>query len=126
MRLLFLTLCAAAPLALAQSNAEIVYWPAGHLKEYSSTLKTREKSSKSMTASEIISDLGNYRFEILRRDTSGTGELHQNWADVFIVQGGEAIIAYGGKIEEAHDGDFGRSVSPRTQGTRRQTGRPVP
>ena len=42
-----------------------------------------------MSASEILSDLGNHKFEILRRDGSGAGELHQNWTDVFIVQSGE-------------------------------------
>jgi hypothetical protein len=28
--------------------------------------------------------LGNHKFEILRRDGSGMGELHQNWTDVRI------------------------------------------
>lgn len=36
-----------------------------------------------------------HNFEILRRDGSGAGELHQNWTAVFVVQGGEATILYG-------------------------------
>ena len=98
--LLLLPLCTATH-ALAQSQSEIVYWPASTLSDYSATLKGRQTTQKTMSASEILSDLGNHKFEILRRDGSGAGELHQNWTDIFIVQGGEATILYGGSIEEA-------------------------
>ena len=106
--------------ALAQSNDEIVYWPAAKLKGYSSTLKTTQNTKKTTTASEILSDLGNHKFEILRRDASGAGELHQNWTDVFIVQGGEATIVYGGKIEEARDTGNGEIRGPKVVGGKSQ------
>ena len=61
-----------------------------------------------MSASEILSDLGNHKFEILRRDGSGAGELHQNWTDIFIVQSGEGTILYGGSIEDAKDTGMAR------------------
>jgi uncharacterized RmlC-like cupin family protein len=116
---LLLLLCMVMP-ALAQSNDGIVYWPAVKLKGYSSTLKATQNTKKSTTASEILSDLGNYKFEILRRDASGTGELHQNWTDVFIVQGGEATIAYGGKIEESRDTGNGEFRGPKMVGGKSQ------
>jgi len=118
-RLLLLLPCTAM-LALAQSNSEIVYWPAARLKGYSSTLKATQNSKKSMTASEILSDLGNHKFEILRRDASGAGELHQNWTDVFVVQGGEATIVYGGVIEEARDTGNGEIRGPKVVGGKSQ------
>jgi hypothetical protein len=90
---IFLILCASVSVS-AQSNPEIVYWPASTVSAFSATLKGRQTAKQTMSASEILSDLGNHKFEILRRDGSGTGELHQNWTDVFIVQGGEATILY--------------------------------
>lgn len=106
--------------APAQSNDEIIYWPAVKLKGYSSTLKAAQNTKKTMTASEILSDLGNHKFEILRRDASGAGELHQNWTDVFVVQGGEATIVYGGKIEESRDTGNGEIRGPQVVGGKSQ------
>lgn len=105
---------------LAQSSPEIVYWPASALSAYSATLKGRQTAKQTMSASEILSDLGNHKFEILRRDGSGTGELHQSWTDVFIVQGGEATILYGGTIEEARDTGNGEIRGPRHVGGKSQ------
>ena len=117
--LLLSVLCATTP-ALAQSNADIVYWPASKLSDYSATLKGRQTEKKTTSASEILSDLGNHKFEILRRDGSGAGELHQNWTDVFVVQGGEATILYGGSIEDARDTGNGEIRGPRHVGGKSQ------
>ena len=117
--LLGLTLVAATP-AVAQSNPDILYWPASTLGEYSATLKGRQTAKQTMSASEILSDLGNHKFEILRRDGSGAGELHQNWTDVFVVQGGEATILYGGSIEDAKDTGNGEIRGPRHVGGKSQ------
>src|SRR5215469_1992225 len=116
----FLLLPLAAIFAVAQTSPEIVYWPAAKIKEYSSTLKNAQISKKSTTASEILSDLGNCKFEILRRDGSGTGELHQNWTDVFVVQGGEATILYGGAIEDPKDTGNGEIRGPKVIGGKSQ------
>jgi len=116
--LLFATLCAVP--AWAQPNSEIVYWPASKLSGYSSTLKDRQTAKQTMSASEILSDLGNHKFEILRRDGSGAGELHQNWTDIFVVQGGEATILYGGSIEDAKDTGNGEIRGPRHVGGKSQ------
>lgn len=104
----------------AQTRSEVVYWPASTLGGYSATLKGRQIEKKTTSASEILSDLGNHKFEILRRDGSGAGELHQNWTDVFIVQGGEATILYGGSIEEAKDTGNGEIRGPRHVGGKSQ------
>ena len=116
--LLFMTLCVAP--SSAQSKSEVVYWPASTLKGYSATLKSRQTEKQTQSASEILSDLGNHKFEILRRDGSGAGELHQNWTDIFIVQGGEATILYGGSIEDAKDTGNGEVRGPRHSGGKSQ------
>jgi mannose-6-phosphate isomerase-like protein (cupin superfamily) len=116
--ILLVTLCATP--ALAQSKSEVIYWPAATLGGYSATLKGRQTEKKTTSASEILSDLGNHKFEILRRDGSGTGELHQNWTDIFIVQRGEATILYGGSVEEPKDTGNGEIRGPRHVGGKSQ------
>jgi len=113
-----LTFCATQ--ISAQSKSEIVYWPAATLSGFSATLKDRQTTKQTMSASEILSDLGNHKFEILRRDGSGAGELHQNWTDIFVVQGGEATILYGGSIENAKDTGNGEVRGPRHVGGKSQ------
>ena len=116
--LLVVALCATP--AWAQSNSEVIYWPASKLSGYSPTLKDQQTAKKTTSASQILSDLGNHKFEILRRDASGAGELHQNWTDVFVVQGGEATILYGGTIEDAKDTGNGEIRGPRHLGGKSQ------
>jgi uncharacterized RmlC-like cupin family protein len=117
--LLLVALGAARP-ALAQSPPDIVYFPASKLSGYSGTLKERQTAKQTTSASEILSDLGTHKFEILRRDGSGAGELHQNWTDVFVVQGGEATILYGGTIENAKDTGNGEIRGPKHVGGKSQ------
>ena len=112
-------LCCVMP-AWAQSSAEIVYWPAAKLSGYWATLKDQQTAKQTTSASQILSDLGNHKFEILRRDASGAGELHQNWTDVFVVQGGEATILYGGTIEDAKDTGNGEIRGPKHMGGKSQ------
>jgi len=116
---LFFLLCVAQP-ALAQSTSGVVYWPASVLSGYSPTLKGRQTANKTTSASEILSDLGNHKFEILRRDGSGGGEQHNNWTDVFIVQAGEATIVYGGSIQDAKDTGNGEIRGPKHLGGKSQ------
>lgn len=121
MKLLFILLLTICVLPLsAQSKSEIIYWPASTLSGYSPTLKGRQGEKQTLSASEILSDLGNHKFEILRRDGSGAGELHQNWTDIFIVQSGEATILYGGTIEGAKDTGNGEVRGPRHIGGKSQ------
>ena len=118
--LLLLMMLFAAAAASAQTSSDIVYWPAGTIANYSQTLKNRQVAKQTASASEILSDLGNHKFEILRRDGSGAGELHENWTDIFIVQDGEATILYGGTIENAKDTGNGEVRGPRHVGGKSQ------
>ena len=115
-----LLVTAFATTASAQTKSEVIYWPAATIRGYSATLKGRQTEKQTLSASEILSDLGNHKFEILRRDGSGAGELHQNWTDVFVVQGGEATILYGGSIEGANDTGNGEIRGPKHVGGKSQ------
>lgn len=116
---LFFVLCSISS-AIAQSKSEVVYWPSATIKSYSPTLKGRQTAKKATSASEYLSDLGNYKFEILRRDGSGGGETHQNWTDVFVVQDGEATILYGGTLENQTDAGNGELRGTRHIGGKSQ------
>jgi len=117
---ILLLLTAFATTASAQGKSEVIYWPAATIGGYSATLKGRQTEKQTLSASEILSDLGNHKFEILRRDGSGAGELHQNWTDIFVVQGGEATILYGGSIEGAKDTGNGEIRGPKHVGGKSQ------
>jgi len=106
--------------ASAQSKPDIVYWPAATLKGYSPTLEERLTTNKTTSASAILKDLGNYKFEILRRDGSGGGEQHNNWTDIFIVQGGEGTIVYGGSLPDSKDTGNGEIRAPKHVGGKSQ------
>ena len=116
---LFFVLCSITS-AIAQSKPEIVYWPSATIKGYSPTLKSRQAGNKTLSASEYLSDFGNYKFEILRRDGSGGGETHQNWTDIFVVQDGEATILYGGMLENPTDAGNGEIRGARHIGGKSQ------
>jgi len=116
---LFFVLCSITS-AIAQSDSEVVYWPSATIKGYSPTLKSRQVANKTLSASEYLSDLGNYKFEILRRDGSGGGETHQNWTDIFVVQDGEATIVYGGTLEHPTDAGNGEIRGTRHIGGKSQ------
>jgi hypothetical protein len=119
-RPILLLLTVFATTASAQGKSEVIYWPAATISGYSATLKGRQTGKQTLSASEILSDLGNHKFEILRRDGSGAGELHQNWTDIFVVQGGEATILYGGTIEGAKDTGNGEIRGPKHVGGKSQ------
>ena len=68
MRLIVLLAALCAAPAFAQSKSEVIYWPASKLSGYSPTLKDQQTAKKTTSASQILSDLGNHKFEILRRD----------------------------------------------------------
>jgi mannose-6-phosphate isomerase-like protein (cupin superfamily) len=108
------------PSASAQSSPDVVYWPAATLEGYSPTLKERMTTNKTMSSSEILKDLGNHKFEILRRDGSGGGEQHNNWTDIFIVQGGEGTIVYGGSLPDSKDTGNGEIRAPKHVGGKSQ------
>ena len=119
-RLIILAVAMCAAPVAAQSKSEVIYWPASTLSGYSATLKGRQNDKKTLSASEMLSDLGNHKFEILRRDGSGAGELHQNWTDIFIVQSGEGTILHGGSLEDAKDTGNGEIRAPKHVGGKSQ------
>jgi mannose-6-phosphate isomerase-like protein (cupin superfamily) len=80
--------------------------PAGFHFWSSTELKTlgRKLGATATTAqpgSERLAAFGNYGFLAAYRKSTGEAEVHENQADIFVVQSGEATLAYGGKVTGA-------------------------
>ena len=89
-----------AALALpAGEPAGFHVWTSPELKGYAKSLAP--KLNEKHAASEVLSRLNGYHFEIAYREGSGDGEWHEKEADIFFVQSGEATLVYGGELDGA-------------------------
>ncbi len=59
------------------------------------------KLTPQKSASEQIEDFGTHLFMVAHLEASGAAEIHENMADIFVVQTGEATLTVGGKVLEA-------------------------
>jgi mannose-6-phosphate isomerase-like protein (cupin superfamily) len=71
-------------------------WTAADLRNGADQLRQRMGEDK--TASETLADYGNYRTMLAHREASGGAELHEEMADLFVVQQGDATLVIGGEI----------------------------
>jgi len=53
-------------------------------------------------ASKDLARYGNHYFLLASREATGSSELHEHEADVFVVESGEAVLVTGGKIVNPH------------------------
>jgi mannose-6-phosphate isomerase-like protein (cupin superfamily) len=51
----------------------------------------------------VLGDRGSYQYVLVRRDTSGTAEVHARWTDVMIVQAGGATVRTGGRMADVQE-----------------------
>ena len=79
-------------------------WTAGDLKARAAALASQAapKQGADRMASEKLADYGNYNTQLAHREASGSAELHEKFADIFVIQSGEATVVVGGKIDGSH------------------------
>ena len=53
-------------------------------------------------ASADLARYGNHYTLLARREATGSAEVHEHEADIFVIEGGEAIIVTGGKVVNGH------------------------
>jgi mannose-6-phosphate isomerase-like protein (cupin superfamily) len=94
MRIATVLLCA-LPL-MAAEPAGYKYWSASELKGMEKTLAGK-LAGKSF-ASDRIGDYGNHYALMAHREGNGEAELHENEADLFVVESGAATLTIGGKV----------------------------
>ena len=95
MRIQILLLCSIPPLIAAEPTA-YKHWTAAELKERTKALSPKIDAHK--IATERLANFGSYHALAVRREGSGQAELHEHWADLFVVQSGTATLVVGGTI----------------------------
>ena len=53
-------------------------------------------------AAQDVARYGNHYTMLARREATGSAEVHEHEADIFVVEGGEAMIVTGGKVVNGH------------------------
>ncbi len=102
------------PLLATAANGVDVY-PAAKLEQM-----TRDLSPGSAPyADRALDRYGNHYLLLIKRDKSGSSELHEHEADIFIVQSGKATILTGGKMVNPHSTKAGEIRGSSIQGGER-------
>lgn len=96
MRLLVIALLTAGFALPAGDPAGFNLWKASELKAFSKSLAPKMDEQK--LASQVITSIGNYTFQIAHREAPGLAEFHATQADIFFVQSGEATLVVGGEV----------------------------
>ena len=71
-------------------------------------------------ADHNLAKYGNHYLLFIRRDESGSSELHEHEADVFVVESGTAIMISGGKMVGGHTTKPGEIRGTSISGGKRQ------
>jgi len=71
-------------------------WSSAELKGQQEILA--KKMDEKKLASQVLAEYGNHYVQIAHREADGEAELHDNMADIFFVQTGEATLIIGGKM----------------------------
>ena len=72
-------------------------------------------------ADHNLARYGNHYLLFIRRDETGSSELHEHEADVFVVESGTAIMISGGKLVGGHPTKPGEIRGTSISGGKRQT-----
>ena len=88
--------------ATTTSPAAITHLSAADLREFTDSLAARaaREPGRQVPGRPLGRDSVLAMF-LLRRDVSGRPELHEQVADIFVVQAGRAVIVSGGRVEGA-------------------------
>ena len=97
MKLLIASL-AALSLASTISTAAVDIYSAKEIQAMAQALAAKRTSF----ASQDLARYGNHYLMLAYRAETGSSELHQSEADIFIVESGSATIVTGGKLLDGH------------------------
>jgi mannose-6-phosphate isomerase-like protein (cupin superfamily) len=114
MKLIPIVLLCAAFAQSAGDPAGFYVWKSAELKAYRQSLAPKMSDKK--LASEVITNFGNYTFQVAHREASGEGEYHEKQADIFFVQTGEGTLVYGGEMVNGKTTAPGEMRSPSIRG----------
>jgi mannose-6-phosphate isomerase-like protein (cupin superfamily) len=116
-----LTLAAIPFMMLLMSAADtptFAVWTAADLKARGAALASKMDSNK--FASDKLADYGAYNTQLAHREVSGGAEVHEKFADIFVIQSGEATVVVGGTVEGSHQTAPGEIRGTVVNGGQRQ------
>lgn len=91
-------LCATATLALGQTKG-VDYYSASAMGKISRELAAQAAKSPKGIAPRSLETYPNHFTMITTRTKTGGAEMHQHYADIFVVVGGTATLVTGGKLK---------------------------
>ncbi len=97
MRLLTLSIIASIA-AIAAPGAQVDFFPAKDIRAMAQTLRP----SGATSADKKLAQYDKHYLLLVKREETGSSEIHEHEADIFIVQSGEGAIVTGGKLENGH------------------------
>jgi len=95
------------------------HWTSGQLRDRAQSLSPKVDAHK--IATERLADFGRYHALTVHREGSGQAEVHEDWADFFVVESGNAKLVVGGTIPDARRTGPGEIRGSKINGGTEQT-----
>lgn len=111
----FIVFCAAAAFALAADPAGFVIWKSAELKGFEKKLAPKVDAANKV-ATQNLEKFDNHLTMIAHREASGQAELHENQADVMVIESGAATLVVGGKVVDGKTTAPGEIRGPSIEG----------
>lgn len=74
------------------------YWSAAELKSYEQKLAPKITATNKGAVEDKIIDYGNYFSAVVHREGNIGAEMHDQWADVYVISSGSGTLETGGTI----------------------------
>jgi mannose-6-phosphate isomerase-like protein (cupin superfamily) len=93
-----ITVCMAFACALCATDSRVDIYSAKELQNMAGTLAQKQ----GRFASQDLARYSNHYTMLAMRESTGSAELHQHEADIFVIESGQAILVTGGKMANPH------------------------
>jgi mannose-6-phosphate isomerase-like protein (cupin superfamily) len=110
----FILFVAAAGMALGADPSGFVIWKSAELKGFEKKLAPKLDAHK--FAGQNLDKFDNHLTMVAHREASGQAELHENQADLFVVESGAATLIVGGKVVDGKTTGPGEIRGPSIEG----------
>jgi mannose-6-phosphate isomerase-like protein (cupin superfamily) len=96
------------------------YWSASELKAAEKKLATKITDTNKIALDDRIIDHGSYFAAMVHREGNAPAEMHESWADLYVISTGSGILEVGGTIPDGKETAPGEIRGSSIQGATRQ------
>jgi mannose-6-phosphate isomerase-like protein (cupin superfamily) len=96
------------------------FWSAAELKSYEKILAPRITASNKIAIEDRVIDYGNYFSAMVHREGNAPAEIHESWADLYLISSGTGTLEVGGTIPDGKATAPGEIRGASIQGGTRQ------